>query len=297
MKFIFTLLFFLLATSLRGYSQNTITLQPDSSGQDAMLVSLYPSSPDGAEAELNAMAWTNQSVPANLRGLLNFDLTAIPANATIQSAFLTLYFNPASLNGSGHSHQSGSNASLLQRVTEPWNEFTTTWNNQPATTTQNEVLLPQDTFPQQDYRADVTALITDMINNPASSYGFLLKLQTEEHYRSLLFCSGDYPDAAKHPKLEITYAPNGVEDLTTRHGFIISQNPATHFLDIKLAEMLTGKITFQIYDALGRTVLPPFFTNGNINAKRFNISSLNDGIYFLRMQWGNNDDIRKFVKR
>lgn len=298
MKNTFTPLFFLLTATLCGHSQTTITIQPDSSGEDAMLVSLYPSSPDGGEAELNAMAWTNQGAPANLRGLLGFDLTAIPANATIQSAYLTLYFNPTSLNGSGHSHQSGSNASLLQRVTEPWNELTATWDNQPATTTQNEVILPQDTFPQQDYKADVTALILDMINNPVSSYGFLLKLQTEEHYRSLLFCSGDYPDKDKHPKLEVTYAAlTGIADITVQNDFIIYQNPAADFLDVKIAGEIKGKISFQIYDALGRTLLPAFFTDGNVTLERINISSLNKGIYFLRIKWGNSDEMKKFVKQ
>jgi hypothetical protein len=187
----------------------SLVLQPDSAtGKDALLDSHNPSLNEGNNQELNPLAWTISSVPFITRGLFQFDLSSIPAGATIQSATLTLYNNPTSLNGllnGQHSHLSGSNMSYLQRVTSSWNENTVTWNTQPTATSANQVVLPQDTNAHQNYIADVSMLVTDMVNNPSSSFGFMLKLATEQYYRCLLFASSDHPNAALHPKLEICY--------------------------------------------------------------------------------------------
>jgi len=191
----------------------TLVLQPDSAaGKDADINSCvacgYTNMNFGSGTELNASAWTYQGNPGGDRSLLQFDLSGVPANATIQSATLTLYNNPNSSNGLGngqHSHLSGSNTAWLQRITSTWAENTVTWNTQPTTTTLNEVALPQDTNPNENYVLDVKALVIDMINNPTTSFGFMLKLQTEQYYRCLLFASSDHPNAALHPKLEICY--------------------------------------------------------------------------------------------
>jgi hypothetical protein len=187
----------------------SLVLQPDSStGKDALLDSHNPSLNEGSNQELNPLAWTISGSPFITRGLFQFDLSSIPAGATIQSATLTLYNNPTSLNGllnGQHSHLSGSNMSYLQRVSSSWNENTVTWNTQPTATAANQVVLAQDTNAHQNYIADVTMLVTDMVNNPSSSFGFMLKLATEQYYRCLLFASSDHPNAALHPKLEICY--------------------------------------------------------------------------------------------
>lgn len=189
-------------------TSTTVTFQPDAvSGKDGVVDSYYPLVDNSTIAEFNTVAWTHNGSSEIQRGFIDFNFTSIPPNAVIQSAHLTLYNNPNSINGFGngqHSHLSGSNAALLQRVTSTWQE-NVNWTNQPSATSVNQVIIPQDTNPNQNYTLDVTLLVQDMINNPATSFGFMLKLQTEVNYRCLVFASSDHSNSSLHPKLEITY--------------------------------------------------------------------------------------------
>ena len=187
-------------------AQTTIVLQPEGSeGKDAYIDSRLNENNYGNHIDCPAIAWTNGGVPVDARSLLEFDLSVIPNGATINSAGLSLYSYVSPGNGS-HSTESGSNACVLNRITTPWDENTVTWESQPTSTDQNEVFLAPSTSTIQDYLdIDVTILVQDMIANPNTSYGFLLKLVTEEFYRSMIFASSDNPDSTLHPKLELTF--------------------------------------------------------------------------------------------
>lgn len=189
-----------------------ITIKPDSStGKDAMIQtrmnSTFADTNYGWLPSYEAVAWTWSGNSGVVRSLLDFDLSVIPSNAVVTDARLTLYNDPTSGENNGeHSSLSGSNVSVLQRITSPWIEHSVTWNNQPGTTTQNEVILPQSNSPHQDYsNINVTAIVNDMLQTPSSSYGFMLKLQTEQYYRSMIFASSDHIECNLHPKLEIHY--------------------------------------------------------------------------------------------
>jgi hypothetical protein len=200
-------------------AQSTLILQPGSTdGKDAFLQSYQPNINNGGSSEFNALAWTIGGTPVIERGLIDFDLSTIPIGAVIQSATLILYNNPNSTNGfqnGQHYHGTGSNQSYLQRVTSAWNENTVTWNTQPAITTINQVILPQDTSAHQDYVVNATALVQDIVNNPTTSFGFLLRLTQEQQYRCLLFASSDHSNAALHPKLIVVYSSTGGPSITT----------------------------------------------------------------------------------
>ncbi len=210
---LFALLLILILNN--GFAQITLDLKQDAcSGKDAIIADCVPCGYDnmnfGAADELAAIAWTNSGNPSNERGLIQFDLSAIPQSSIIVSAQLSLFHNPNPASGNpGHSQLSGPNDALLQRITSTWDEQTVTWNTQPTITNQNEVTLPASTSSTQDYiNIDVTALVQDMVNNPAQSFGFMLREVTETYYRSLLFASSDYPNAALHPQLLVTFLPS-----------------------------------------------------------------------------------------
>lgn len=193
----------MLATLVTSTAQtNTLTLQPNGNlGKDAFISSNVLNVGQGTSQEINAAAWTIFGQPLAIRGLIDFDLSSLPAGVTIQSATLTLYNNPTSQNGNAngqHVNSSGSNESVLQRITSPWTEDVSR-STQPTTTTQNEVTLLQNTSPIQNYVLDVKNLLQDIIANPNSSFGFLLKLKTETPFRMLTFASSDHPNAALHP--------------------------------------------------------------------------------------------------
>ncbi|GEO07384.1 hypothetical protein AAE02nite_50480 [Adhaeribacter aerolatus] len=188
-------------------AQVTVLLKPNGiNGKDAVIDSRIPNTNNGNSDDFIANAWTNGGENLINRSLIQFDLAAIPVGSNILSAKLSLYGNPTSSNRQLSSSLTGSNRSLLQRITSAWVENSVTWNNQPATTTVNQVVLHASTSNVQNYiNVDVTRLIQDMINQPQNNFGFMLRLETEELYRCLLFASSDNMNSALHPKLEIVY--------------------------------------------------------------------------------------------
>ena len=190
----------------------TLELRPDgATGKDARVHSIFPDTNTGTDACLRAQAWTWQGRPGALRSFIQFDLTSIPSDAAVTSAKMSLYADTCD----GITTLTASNASALRRVTSAWDENTVTWNNQPSTTTQNQVLLseiphpvnPNESKLHQDYpgEIDVTNLVIDMVANPAANFGFMFGLQKEQFYSLMSFSSSDATDPNLRPKLVVTY--------------------------------------------------------------------------------------------
>jgi len=201
-----------------GFSQVTqteMTFQPDGCrGKDAYVemvngLPAYASNNYGSSSQLLAMAWTFNGIGGTtgfLRTFIDFtDLQSIPQGTHVNYAYLSLYGVPTS--GANDLGSYGSNACYVQRVTSAWDESTVTWNNQPATTTTNQVTLPGSNGVQWNYHVidlNITTLLQDIINlPPAQRYGLCVRLQSEVYYRSMLFTSSENTDATRHPKLRI----------------------------------------------------------------------------------------------
>ncbi|THU38156.1 DNRLRE domain-containing protein [Niastella caeni] len=198
-----------------GYSQlaqTELTLQPGACHGKDSRVQTINGSPAVANTnygnydQLVSAAWTFSGAVGYVRSLVNFtDLQLIPQGTVVSYAYLSLYGVPTSAAISLGSY--GANACYVQRITSAWDESTVTWNNQPSTTTTNQVTLPGSNGVQWNYNVidlNVTAMVQDLINlPPADRNGFFIRLQTESYYRSMLFASSDYADATKHPKLRI----------------------------------------------------------------------------------------------
>ena len=199
-------LILILSISISSYS-NTITLKPGpSTGNDAYLDQNTPNTNYGNHLELSATSW-DCSFQCNVRGLLQFDLSSLPVGSIITNARLSLFAASTPLVSlPGFQPMNGNNQSILQRVTSSWNENTVTWNTTPTATTQNQVILSQSNSPVQDYlNIDVKNIVQDMINNPASSFGFLLRLSTELPLNSMIFASSDNSFSALRPEITIEY--------------------------------------------------------------------------------------------
>jgi len=198
--FITLLLVFL---SINLWSQKTLVITTDSiNGKDADLASISPDANYGQLNRFRADTWTYSGDLVTLRAVFAFNLTEIAPHSKIVSAILSLYHD-ADLDNSA---LSGSNACWLQRITSPWSEKTVTWNTQPSTSTENQAVIDSSSAPDKDYPSiDVTALVQDMINKPDSSFGFMIRQQTEEPYRRLNFASSENIDSLKRPKLTIHY--------------------------------------------------------------------------------------------
>jgi hypothetical protein len=205
-----------LLASLSGGAQTTTTFIINANDEDATIDNYNPAGNYPNEIEYASRAWTISSVPTVWRSVFKFNLSCIPQNAVVQSASLSLYY--ATQNGFGnqqHESLTSSDESVVQRITSPWFENTVTWNNQPAATNADEVILPQSTAGTQDYtNMDVTAMVQQMV--ATVNYGFLLKLTTEVQYANMLFASGDNPVSSKHPMLVVTYTVPGISCITLR---------------------------------------------------------------------------------
>ena len=155
---------------------------------------------------VNMHAWTNGGQIVIHRSLLEFDLSVIPANATITNATLKLYsdVNTTGMFSAGHQQLSGSNECMINRITSPWEEFEVTWSSQPSVSSTNTGIVAASEASFQDYEIDVTQLVQDMKENEESSFGFMIRLTNELHYRRLVFASSDNTNADIHPKLELS---------------------------------------------------------------------------------------------
>lgn len=150
-------------------------------------------------SEFSAIAWTWDGVPGVIRSFIQFDFSEIPQSAQVTSAMLNLY-------GIGkHSSLSHSNASVLRRVVDPWQEGGVSWASQPQATSLNEVTLPQSVNANQDYSVNLLPLVKYAVIDPDNSQGFSLRLKDESYYASMQFASSDHPDPSKRPRLQVCY--------------------------------------------------------------------------------------------
>ena len=265
---------------------NMLTLQPNATdGKDAFISSNVLNAGQGNSTEFDAASWTIAGLPLSIRSLIDFDLSSLPIGANVQSAVLTLYNNPNAQNGYAngqHVHVSGSNESVLQRITSPWTEDVA-WSNQPTTTSQNEVSLAEDTNPNQDYVLDVKNLLQDIVANPSDSFGFLLKLKTETPYRLLAFASSNHPNTALHPKLEICYSNMLTTNIPTFQNKIVYvyPNPTSGIINIELKNVNTNvssSSSFVLFDAMGKKVFEKkYFPKSSF---LLDVSILQNGIYY-----------------
>jgi hypothetical protein len=225
------LLLLLFAFSVKSFSQiNCVSIKGDrTSGKFRQLVldSNAPYAADSTQPEIVAAAWTCNSggyPTCNLRGLFRYDVSSIPAGSVVTSAKLYLYAKTNNINGNyGNPTFGTANTSLLQKVTANWNMAGTGWANQPTATTTSQKTLAQSTSTAQNYVVDVTDFVQDWVNQPASNYGMLLRLQTETYYNSLIFNSGQALDSLK-PRLEICYKTTP-PPTTCTNSVVIKGNP------------------------------------------------------------------------
>jgi hypothetical protein len=148
-KLTLNILFFILnGLWFSSIAQQTITIDGENFydaaiRHDARSTHTYVANTNyGTLNRITSTAWTASGYKTTGRTLMYFNLSAIPARSTIQSATLYFYSDPTITGSSleiGNSQLSGSNAFYLEKVIQEWDEYTVTWNNQPTTTTTSRI--------------------------------------------------------------------------------------------------------------------------------------------------------------
>lgn len=284
--FNFLLIMFAVYSTLQA--QTKLTLKPNATdGKDAMIWTAPNLKYDNLNYEtdnrLLCHSWTNKGVQDKSRILIDFDLSNIPSGAYITKATLTLFNNPNPFTGSfngKHKEDSGTNASILNRVIQNWSEDTVTWDNQPSVTTKGQITNSRITNPNGDLIMDVTAMMNDMLKDTAR-YGFMLTLKTESPYKALVFASSDDADSSKWPQLEIEYSTAGVKERKSRNvgSLTIMPNPSSNVTKIMLNLDQPEIWSFKVFNQLGQNV----FQKNLIyeNDFQFDNSMLANGTYNL----------------
>ena len=191
-------------TNVIEVSHYAVVLQPDGeNGMDALFGKIVPDTNYGLSENIHLYAWTQSGILNVNRAVIDFDLSQIPEEATIDSARFSIYFNSTSAYGDQHE---GETDFVIQRITSEWTESSVTWRTQPSTSTDNQVFVDGAVLPTQDFiDIDLTRLISDYIQNKDNSHGLLLKLQEEAPFKKLLLASSEHPIEQLRPKLEIHY--------------------------------------------------------------------------------------------
>ncbi|MEP6465323.1 MAG: DNRLRE domain-containing protein [Parafilimonas sp.] len=183
--------------------------------EKSLLTSATDTTPDfRGDTTLSIYAWTTSGRAVFGRAFIRFaGLSQIPNTSQVVSATLHLtgITDPNRSMPQGDSYYPGSpypldNSVVVAGVTENWIAKTLTWNNQPPVTQRGVQIIPASTQ-QWGYNVDidVTELVSAMVAHPARNYGFELRCQVEEKYRSMGFYSTQHPDSAKRPTLIVTY--------------------------------------------------------------------------------------------
>lgn len=301
----FVSIFILFSSIIKsGYSQQSFyySSQPSSvDGKDTFVRDLNPDFNYSYSQDNTILAWTYSGAFMITRVLIDFDLAAIPPGSTILNAHLFLYNNPNAASTSGqHMQLSGSNELVVSRINSAWDDQLVTWNNQPSIATNNQFQTPASSSVYQDYTLDVSALVQDMVDNPTNSHGFMLALQTESLYRSVIFGSSECSDPTNRPKLEIEFLRPTNSDVTSLQEnqlsadqFNIYPNPVSDILYIENTSS-ASHIKISILDVQGKEILNDSYNSGESIA--LDMRPLNTGIYIVKLANENSVVFKKAIK-
>jgi uncharacterized repeat protein (TIGR01451 family) len=158
--------------------------------------------------------------------VLRFDLSGIPAGATIQSAVMELYY--------ASSRVTTTEALRLHRVTRSWTELGATWRTYDGTNNWAAQGGDYDAAVAASVNLDgtvnvwkqwaITSLVQSWANGTFTNYGVLLESPPASGNNERRFNSSENASATLRPKLTITYVAS---DLAASTKAVSSATPVT----------------------------------------------------------------------
>ena len=261
------------------------------------------------------------------RALVQFDLTGkIPSNATITSVLVKLNMSRTI---------AGSQNATIHKVTADWGEGTSDalGNNgnegSGAAATTNDATWSHRIFNTQQWTVqggDFEALASDTtaigsagsfqfgstqqmiadaqgwLANPGTNFGWLIKCNESANATAKRFDSREHTVAANRPTLIIQYTvPTGVKG----KGEILLQfslgqnfpNPFNPSTVIRYSLSTASHVSLKVFDILGKemAVLVNERKEAGSFSYQWNTTGLPSGVYFYRLQAGNNTATKKLI--
>lgn len=271
----------LIALSTTSFAQSdsvVVKFSPQNS-HDAIVSLPFPNGADTASPSIVTAFWSGNGKTGPWRTYMKVDLSSIPANVIIDSAFVDLYADPSSQYGNvGNPVFGTDNASSINRVLNSWTKGTISWVNQPAVTSLNQAILPQSGNVVQDFEhVDITGIIYEMYN--VSNNGIMLKNINESGvYNSMIFHSGLSTDSMKRPRIVVYYHDDNVglsNNILSAVDVNISPLPCHNNVSIEVRDPNRSGMYTVLVDALGREL----YTNNIKGGKEYFIFNIDMGVY------------------
>lgn len=219
------------------------------------------------------------------RSFLSFDLPDIPANFKIIEATLSLYKYSKPITAT-YSGNEGFNSTFLNRIVSDWGEFTVNWNNQPAISSINQVVLPGSNSLHQDYLdIPVLELGKDMYTFKSESFGISIRLVNESSKNVIYFSSSEVFDDTKWPLLKIIIADKtATNSLVNPDQVKIGPNPLIGNLNISFLEDFAGvNYLVLLSNSLGATLISKNSLNVNFGQTSMDVSHLSSRFYYVEI--------------
>ena len=177
--------------SFRTTTENAIVLEPT---DDTTISERDPNSNSGTSDSivLRSMSYWE------LDGLIKFNLSSIPSNATIiYAAFQAYYYKNWDGNPGGHQEN-------VYRITSDWNEGTVTWNTRPSYVSEPSSFAIMPATINNWVLWNVTGDVLMFYNSSTSNYGWRIKDMSGDYNNACsYFYSKEY--SKYHPLLIIGY--------------------------------------------------------------------------------------------
>jgi hypothetical protein len=226
--------------------------------------------------EMVCLAWTAGGQTIIDRSLIKFDASAIPSNATINSAILKLHKhpNPTSANGIAFN---GDCSFWVQQINSSWSPSSVKWCNQPSVNLNNQIGISCSSFINSDsIMIDVTSMFASMLV-PSNNNGFMIRMMDESPYNSATFASQNFSNSSKWPSLDVCYTvPLGIHDRANRSNQFLQIYDEES--QIRIASVNQQFFEYKLFDMSAAMV---YQSNGL--GREFSISkiSLSKGLYIL----------------
>jgi len=173
----------------RTIAENTLVLEPT---DDSTILENYPDDTAGASESITLRSLSGWEWD----GLIKFDLSLIPSNATIQDASLQAYYYK-NWDGNPNGHQVN-----LYRILSDWNEETVTWATQPPYVSEHSSFAVTPSTIENWVIWNVTEDIVMFYQSGTPNFGWRMADMSGDN-KCTYFRSKDY--SMFHPVLIIDY--------------------------------------------------------------------------------------------